>query len=172
MARNETRQARDLLCHTEGTIRNAAMSQRPRLTTIGYEGASLAEFIATLQSAAVTLLLDIRELPSSRRKGFSKTPLSQSLAAAGIEYRHERALGTPKAIRHRLRDHGDFERFFDEFGTYLATQSDLLERLAPSLTGCVALMCFERNPAECHRSVVVAELAKRLGTGFTHLSIR
>ena len=69
------------------------------LTTIGYEGASLPAFLATLKDAGVTRLLDIRELPISRRKGFSKTPLSQALAGVGIEYQHERALGAPRSIR-------------------------------------------------------------------------
>jgi uncharacterized protein (DUF488 family) len=147
------------------------MTKTPRLTTIGYEGATLAAFIATLKAAGVTLLLDIRELPISRRKGFSKTPLSQALAAAGIDYQHERALGAPKAVRHQLRADGDLKRYFADFREYLGTQASLLDQLAKSLTGCVALLCFERNPAECHRSVVVAALARRLKIDFIHLTV-
>jgi len=70
------------------------MAHGVSLTTIGYEGVSVEAFIGTLARARVTLLLDVRELPSSRRKGFSKTPLSEALREVGIEYRHERALGT------------------------------------------------------------------------------
>jgi uncharacterized protein (DUF488 family) len=147
------------------------MPKAPRLTTIGYEGATLAAFIATLKAAGVTLLLDIRELPISRRKGFSKTPLSQALAAAGIDYRHERALGAPRHVRHRLRADGDLKRYFTDFREYLGTQASVLDQLAKSLTGCVTLLCFERNPAECHRSVVVTALAKRLRVGFNHLTV-
>lgn len=141
------------------------------LTTIGYEGASLPAFLATLKAAGVTLLLDVRELPISRRKGFSKTPLSQALSRVGIDYQHERALGAPRQIRHRLREDGDLKRYFVDFREYLATQEPLLDQLARTLTGCVALLCFERNPAECHRSVVVAALAKRLKIDFLHLSV-
>jgi uncharacterized protein (DUF488 family) len=147
------------------------LSRPAALTTIGYEGASLPAFLATLKAAGVTLLLDVRELPISRRKGFSKTPLSHALKAAGIDYRHERALGAPRNVRHRLREDGDFKRYFADFREYLATQDALLDQLARSLSGCVALLCFERNPAECHRSVVVAALAKRTKTGFLHLSV-
>jgi uncharacterized protein (DUF488 family) len=147
------------------------MTKAPRLTTIGYEGATLTAFIATLKAAGVTLLLDVRELPISRRKGFSKTPLSQALAEAGIRYQHERALGAPKHVRHRLREDGDLKRYFTDFREYLATQAPLLDQLAKSLAGCVALLCFERNPAECHRSVVVAALAKRLKIEFLHLTV-
>lgn len=150
------------------------MSKADRLSglaTIGYEGVSLAAFLATLKTAGVTLLLDVRELPISRRKGFSKTPLSQALSKAGIGYQHERALGAPRQIRHRLREDKDLKRYFADFREYLATQDALLDGLARSLSGCVALLCFERNPAECHRSVVVAALARRLKTGFLHLSV-
>jgi uncharacterized protein (DUF488 family) len=146
-------------------------TQLSALTTIGYEGASLPAFLAALKAAGVTLLLDIRELPISRRKGFSKTPLSQALAAAGIHYQHERALGAPRRVRHRLRADGDLKRYFADFREYLATQEALLDQLARTLSGRVALLCFERNAAECHRSVVVASLAERLKMGFLHLSV-
>lgn len=141
------------------------------LTTIGYEGASLEAFVDTLKEAGVTMLLDVRELPSSRRKGFSKTLLSEILREAGIEYRHERALGTPRNLRNAYRKHGDIDRYFGEFRKYLATQAPLLDEIAPALTGRVALMCFERDPAECHRSIVAPELAQRLQTTVNHLSV-
>lgn len=141
------------------------------LTTIGYEGASLTAFLATLKAARVTLLIDVRELPSSRRKGFSKTPLSQALSKAGIGYQHERALGAPRQIRHKLREDGDLKRYFADFRAYLATQDTLLDQLARTLSGRVALMCFERSATECHRSVVAAALARRTARAVEHLSV-
>jgi hypothetical protein len=71
-----------------------------------------------LQGDCVTLLLDVREPPLSRRKGFSKTPRAAALAAAGIEYRHERTLGVPRALRRRLRLDGDLTRYFAEFSPH------------------------------------------------------
>jgi uncharacterized protein (DUF488 family) len=139
--------------------------------TIGYEGVSLADFLATLKAAGVQLLLDIRELPISRRKGFSKTALSAALADAGIEYSHERALGSPREIRHRLREDGDLARFFSDFREYLATQRTLLDTLARTTTGAVALLCYERNHAECHRSVVADALARRAQSTVRHLTV-
>ncbi|HEY3783941.1 MAG TPA: DUF488 domain-containing protein [Steroidobacteraceae bacterium] len=133
------------------------------LTTIGYQGARLEAFIEALKDARVTLLLDVRELPISRRAGFSKTPLSEALASAGIAYRHEKALGTPRRIRYRHRENHDMERFFAEYRAYLVTQMSLLDSLARTLQGTVALMCFERDPAQCHRSVLGAELGARMG---------
>jgi uncharacterized protein (DUF488 family) len=141
------------------------------LATIGYEGASLGAFLDTLGEAGVTHVLDVRERASSRRKGFSKTALSQALMNEGIDYRHERALGTPQEMRNRYRSHGDIRRYFGEYRKYLATRKPLLDQVAGSLTGHVALLCFERNPDECHRSIVAAELAKRLGTRISHLAV-
>jgi uncharacterized protein (DUF488 family) len=142
-----------------------------QLSTIGYEGVSLEAFIATLKTARVTLLLDVRELPISRRRGFSKSALSTALASADIAYQHERALGAPREVRHRLRKDGDLDRYFADFREYLASQRQLLDELAGSLSGRVTLLCYERNAAECHRSVVVNALARRAKLGFSHLSV-
>jgi uncharacterized protein (DUF488 family) len=139
--------------------------------TIGYEGAALEDFLSTLKRAHVGLLLDVREIALSRRKGFSKTALSEALAAAGIDYRHERALGSPKEIRHQLRADGNYSRYFRDFREYLASQRKLLESLAEELSGGVALLCYERNPAECHRSVVAQALATRAKTSVRHLEV-
>ena len=142
-----------------------------QLFTIGYEGVSLADFLATLKAAGVQQLLDIRELPISRRKGFSKTALSTALADSGIAYSHERALGSPRALRHRLRDDGDLARFFEDFRAYLATQRSLLDTLARTTAGAVALLCYERDHCECHRSIVSAALARRSQTTVEHLTV-
>ena len=133
-----------------------------KLFTIGYEGVTLDAFIQTLKEAKIDLLLDVRELAASRRKGFSKTALRTALAEAGIAYRHEKCLGTPKAVRHRLRADRDYDRFFRDFDSHLGQQSALMDRLAAELKGNVVLMCFERDAALCHRRKVAAVLGERL----------
>src|SRR5215213_8895758 len=74
-----------------------------RIFTIGYEGATMGEFLAALQSAGVERVIDVRAVPNSRRPGFSKTPLRNALAEVGIDYVHLRALGTPAAGREAAR---------------------------------------------------------------------
>src|SRR5437867_8720823 len=70
------------------------------LFTTGYEQHRHPEaLVAALQDAGVRRLMDVRELPLSRRRGFSKSRLSEALADAGIRYEHERALGNPKPLR-------------------------------------------------------------------------
>ena len=142
-----------------------------RLCTIGYEGADPGDFLAALKQARIDILVDVRELPMSRRKGFSKTALKAALEAVQIDYRHEKQLGSPKALRHRLREDWDYQRFFRDFGEHLSQQDELLERLAKELRGNVAFMCYERDPDTCHRSSVVDALAELLGKTPIHLGV-
>ena len=71
-----------------------------RIFTIGYEGATVGEFLAALEKAGVKRVIDVRALPSSRRPGFSKSPLGAALGEAGIDYVHLKALGTPLRKRY------------------------------------------------------------------------
>jgi uncharacterized protein (DUF488 family) len=140
-----------------------------RLFTLGYESEEAAAFLGVLENNKIDLLLDIRELPLSRRKGFSKNALRSSLEARGIDYRHERRLGTPKALRDRLRADHDYETFFRDFGKHLAAQQQLLDLLAGELKGNVVLVCYEKDYRTCHRSRVAAALAERTGAPMIHL---
>lgn len=141
------------------------------LWTIGYEGAAIEDFLDTLRRAGITKVLDVREIPVSRRKGFSKTALKQALTGRGIDYQHERRLGSPRGVRHRLRATGDLECFFHDYEAHLRKQQDLLDELAGSLQGGVVLLCYERDPSVCHRAIVARALKERTGLEPNHLSV-
>lgn len=131
----------------------------PKLFTVGYEGRSLDELIDDLVGAGVERLVDVRELPLSRRRGFSKTALGEALRAAGIEYVHVKALGNPKSNRERYWA-GDVKGGAAVYRKHLNNGSRwaLLE-LAESLGADQAcLLCFERDHTECHRDVIVEAL--------------
>ena len=135
----------------------------PALWTVGYEGASLEGLIAALQAAGVTLLVDTRERAQSRRRGFSKTALGEALRAGGIQYRHLRALGTPPAIRKDYKLTHDFASLRRGYLAHLATQGEALDELGQLAAGeKVALLCYEADPGECHRSLIAGRL-KELG---------
>jgi uncharacterized protein (DUF488 family) len=129
-----------------------------RIFTIGYEGTTVGEFLSALQSAGVERVIDVRAVPNSRGPGFSKTPLRNALAEAGIDYVHLRALGTPADGRAAARAgrHADLERIY-------AGQLELPEAIAQSaqMVGLAeekpsALLCYERDPAVCHRSLLLS----------------
>ena len=132
-----------------------------RIFTIGYEGTTVGEFIAALQSAGVERVIDVRALPLSRRPGFSKSPLRAALEEAGIEYIHLKALGTPSEGRTAARAgrHSDMARIYAgqlELPEAIAQSAQMLEfaREKPS-----ALLCMERDPAVCHRSLLIDAVA-------------
>ena len=134
---------------------------RLRIFTIGYEGATVPEFIAALKSAGVERAIDVRALPLSRRPGFSKSGLKAALAEAGIEYLHLKALGTPSEGRAAARAgrHADLERIYAgqlELPEAIAQGALMLElaREKPS-----ALLCMEREPAHCHRTLLLDAVA-------------
>ena len=141
-----------------------AMTSAMRIFTIGYEGATMAEFLAALQGAGVTRVIDVRALPLSRRPGFSKTPLRGALEEAGIDYVHLKALGTPADGRAAARAgrRADLERIYDgqlELPEAIAQGAQMLElaRERPS-----AVLCFEREPGECHRTLLLDAFAPRV----------
>jgi len=140
-----------------------------RIFTIGYEGATVGEFVDVLRKAGVERVIDVRALPLSRRPGFSKTPLRGALAEAGIEYVHLKALGTPADGRAAARAgrHADMARIY-------AGQLELPEAIAESAQMLAlaeekpsALLCFEREPVHCHRSLLLDAVAA--GAEIDHL---
>ena len=132
-----------------------------RIFTIGYEGVTQAEFIAALKAAGVQRIIDIRAVPNSRRPGFSKTPLRNGLAEVGIDYVHLRALGTPADGRAAARAgrRADLERIYSgqlELPEAMAESAQMLSLAAEKPS---ALLCYEREPAECHRSLLIGAVA-------------
>jgi len=132
-----------------------------RIFTIGYEGATVPEFIAALSEAGVGRVIDVRALPLSRRPGFSKSPLRAALEEAGIEYVHLKALGTPAEGRSAARAgrNEDMARIYAgqlELPEAIVQGAQMIElaRERPS-----ALLCFEREPAHCHRSLLLDAVA-------------
>jgi uncharacterized protein (DUF488 family) len=143
-----------------------------RIFTIGYEGASLDDFIATLKLLGITKLVDVREIAVSRRKGFSKTALQRALENSNVKYQHERSLGSPKDIRHRLRQDNDYNRYFTDFRNYLETQDILLQSLANDVSESIVLMCYERDSRICHRSVVAEKIGILSGIRPVHIGVQ
>ena len=135
-----------------------------RIFTIGYEGATMAEFLSALRKAGVERIIDVRALPLSRRPGFSKTPLRGALEEAGIEYVHLKALGTPAEGRMAARAgrHSDLERIYAgqlELPEAMAQSAQMLELAAEKPS---ALLCFERDPAHCHRRLLLDAVAREV----------
>jgi len=123
--------------------------------TIGYEGLGIDVFKALLAERGIETVVDIREVPWSRKPGFSKQPLEGALRLAGIGYVHMVALGCPKPVRDRYRADNNWARYTEGFLAHLKTQKKSIDALAGLvLKSRCALLCFEADPNFCHRSLV------------------
>ncbi|MEN2786581.1 DUF488 domain-containing protein [Sphingomonas qilianensis] len=134
-----------------------------KIFTIGYEATTMADFLAALAKAGVKRVIDVRALPLSRRPGFSKTSLAASLFEAGIGYVHLKALGTPKRGRDAAKK-GDVATLTAVYAEQLdlpeaQAQAEQMLDLAAEMPS--ALLCFERDPCHCHRTL----LLKAVGQG-------
>ncbi len=138
----------------------------PTIWTIGYEQATPAAVIGALADAGVEVLADVRALPLSRRPGFSKSALRAGVEEAGIEYRHFKPLGTPADGRAAARagNHAALERIYAgqlELPEALAAMAELRDLAGEKR---VALLCYERNAAECHRRLLIEALLADFAT--------
>jgi len=129
-----------------------------RIYSVGYEGLTVAGLVERLQQNRIEELVDVRANPFSRRPGFSKKRLAESLAAAGITYRHEPLLGNA------FRDVDDFATAMELMRAHLGRgePAEAVGRLV-GLAGDrrIAVLCLESDQRRCHRQVVLeAALAR------------
>ena len=130
--------------------------------TIGYEGTDIDRFVATLKVVGVKRVADVRAVALSRKKGFSKKALSARLKAEGIEYLHFIELGDPKPGREAARA-GLFTEFRAIYSAHLDAedvQSSLQKLVICASEKPTCLLCFERDPQTCHRSILAEELSE------------
>ena len=132
-----------------------------KVYTIGYQRHDINTFIDELKGHDVSVVIDVRGYPRSRRRCFSKHQLKKALKSEGIDYIHLKALGVPYVMRMKYKDTRDLAQLFEEYSYCLARAQDQLEvikTLSKSFNVC--LMCYEEDPMECHRYVIAEELKK------------
>lgn len=130
--------------------------------TIGYEGIDIDRFVATLNAVGVKRVADVRAVALSRKKGFSKRVLTDRLESEGIEYVHFMELGDPKPGREAARA-GLYQQFRDIYSTHIAgevAQASLKDLRVMVGEKPTCLLCFERDPEVCHRSIVAEEMSR------------
>ena len=140
--------------------------------TVGYAQKDITKFIAELEAHSIDVLVDVREYPLSRKKGFSKTALAEYLRQCGIEYWHFRELGSPKELRKKYAEDGDFDYFRKHFKEGFEVRRDILKLLLEqTATNTICLMCFEADWSGCHRGILAEELISLDGgvTSVQHL---
>jgi uncharacterized protein (DUF488 family) len=148
----------------------------PRILTIGHSTRSLDELVELLHEHHVTLLVDVRTVPGSRRMPhFAKTALERSLPAHGIQYLHMPELGGLRKARADSINTGWRNTGFRGYADYMQTDEFWrgVDRLLSFSAGDgeVALMCAEAVPWRCHRSLLADALTLR-GCEVAHITGR
>ncbi|SFB02535.1 Protein of unknown function, DUF488 [Collimonas sp. OK607] len=138
--------------------------------TIGYEGLDIDAFMSLLAEHGIDTIVDVRELPLSRKVGFSKKALANVLNLSGREYVHMVDLGCPKLVRNRYREDGNWKRYTEGFMKYLKTQDDAIAELsALAASANCALLCYEADSNFCHRSMVANAVKEYCGARVMHI---
>ncbi|MCA1375687.1 MULTISPECIES: DUF488 domain-containing protein [Bradyrhizobium] len=143
-----------------------------KLFTAGYEGSSPSELFECLRQSGVKLLIDVRDVPISRKRGFSKTSLAAGLASVGIDYLHLKGLGDPKPGRVAARE-GRYAEFRKIFGAHMRTsaaQQALATAVSKASLNHACLLCFERDHTNCHRSIVAESMIGLKPFSVVHLT--
>jgi uncharacterized protein (DUF488 family) len=131
------------------------------IKTIGHSNHPIERFVDLLKAGGVALLVDVRSMPYSRRyPQFGKERLAKSLAAADIGYVHEGA-----ALGGKPQGGSDYDALAER-PAFKEALGRLIER-AENTTLC--LMCAEKEPLDCHRTVLVSRRLAERGVAVDHL---
>lgn len=146
-------------------MKKLPISSYQTVYTAGYQGREIEEFLEYLNAHNIQRIVDVREIPLSRKKGFSKNLLRQRLAENDIDYIHIKALGSPTHLRKKVYRDKDFDYFFEKYEKYLEIRCKELEELHKSTNEKLScLLCFEEDHTNCHRSIVADRISRITGT--------
>lgn len=141
------------------------------IATIGYQGAAPARFIEALQEAGIEMLVDVRAAPWSRRPEFVQRALAAMLAEAGIAYGHRPVLGNPEKGRQAAKAGESYQTIYNAHLDTAPARTAIAALAAEAPVRRLCLMCMERDPAHCHRSLLADRLARDFGVAVDHLSV-
>ena len=137
--------------------------------TIGHSNHPIERFIALLQPHGIDALADVRSTPYSRfNPQFNREKLQTSLATAGIRY-----VFLGEELGARTKDPSCYDDTGRVSYARLAQSEPFRRGLERLLTGMrdhrIAIMCAEREPLECHRTILVSRELEKLGVPVTHI---
>src|SRR3954452_14581830 len=144
----------------------------PPVFTAGHSTRPIEELLALLAEHGVTVLVDVRRFPASRRHPqFSRDALAASLAGAGIVYVHEPDLGGRRKARPDSLNTAWRVEAFRGYADYMENpefQAALNRLIERAQRETVAILCAEAVPWRCHRRLISDALVAH-GTSVLHI---
>lgn len=143
----------------------------PAVYTTGYEGKSVEAFFDRLLRGGIKRIVDVRKVAYSQKYGFSGGTLGGYATKLDIEYTPVPSLGIPSALRRDLDSQADYDALFEQYEREIlpehaadVTRVAQMQRETPS-----ALLCFEADPARCHRTRLAEAVSRESGMPIVHL---
>ena len=141
---------------------------RSTVLTIGHSTHALEAFVALLQQHDVTAVADVRSAPYSRfNPQFNREPFAEALGEAGIRYVY---LGDE--LGGRSEDPVCYENGRIRYDRVAATESfrnGLVRVMDGAARYRIALMCAEKEPLDCHRTLLVSHALDGRGVVVAHI---
>ena len=143
----------------------------PTVYTIGYEGIEIEDYINKLIRAGVKSVIDSRINPVSMKYFFNKNELERNLKAARIRYYHLPGLGIPSSLRKQYIPNNPDKLFDIYMNSILPNAQNELDRIKVILEKdkYIAVTCFEKDEAMCHRSRISNYLCQQWNIHEAHL---
>ena len=144
-------------------------NRKHEVYSIGYQGRNLSEFLDILEKNKIKILIDTRNSGLSRKPGFSRHVLRKKIEKKGIKFVATPEVGAPKDFRNYLKESGNINNFLKMYKNHII-KNNLFDKLGNQINGeRTCIMCFERNPYECHRLILSEMIHEHLDTEVRHL---
>lgn len=142
----------------------------PRFYTLGHQSHSFLTMVKLLTSNRVSMIVDVRQNPVSRKTGFSKRQLEEAVPNFGISYAHWPELGTPPSIRKIYLATGNVEKALFRYEQHLRARRRTLRAFIQTVKSeRFCLLCLEADHRSCHRSIIAQVLNEMTGCRPIHL---
>jgi uncharacterized protein (DUF488 family) len=132
---------------------NITSSEKPTIFTIGHSNHSLEDFLTLLNRHNIATLADVRSSPYGRLEHFNREIIAAGLKAAGIEYVFMG--GELGARREEQECYLNGMAVYEKIANLPAFQEGLLRLRERALASPLAIMCAEKEPLDCHRTILI-----------------
>ncbi len=140
-----------------------------RVYSIGYQGRNIKEFVQLLKKNKIKTLIDTRNSGLSRKPHFSRNALKKAIEKNNMTFIALPDVGAEKEFRKYLKETGNINAFFKMYKKNILEKGSF-DKLAKHINGePVCIMCFEKNPYECHRLILSDLIHQNLNTAVVHL---
>jgi uncharacterized protein (DUF488 family) len=134
-------------------IGGAMANEKPTIFTIGHSNHTLETFLALLNRHGIGEIADVRSSPYGRLDYFNREFLAAELKAAGIEY-----VFLGRELGARREEQGCYEggvAVYEKIARLTAFQEGLSRLRRHASMSCLAIMCAEKEPLDCHRTILI-----------------